>query len=211
MIDGKNIKYVTQTSLREKIGVVAQDCILFNDTIGYNIAYGAVSKNLGELDKRERMVEAAREAHIEEFIMKTKDKWETTVGERGLRLSGGEKQRVAIARVIMKDPPILILDEATSALDSKTEREIQESLNNLSKSRTTVVIAHRLSTIRNAHEILVLKEGSIVEQGSHDQLLEKKGEYFEMWNQQKQNAEGLSSIEGKKEGRDNLMDIIELN
>jgi len=178
-IDGQDISTVSQTSLRKQIGVVPQDTVLFNDTIYYNIAYGNLEKAGNSL--KNLVEEAAKGANIHDFIMSTPDEYETKVGERGLRLSGGEKQRVAIARTILKDPRILILDEATSALDSKTEKEIQGSLMQVSKGRTTLVVAHRLSTIVNADEIIVLKGGQIVERGTHRQLLELHGEYRQMW------------------------------
>jgi len=169
---------VTQTSLRRSIGVVPQDTVLFNDTIAYNIKYGRVNAT------DEEMYEAARMAQIHDFILGLPDGYQTKVGERGLRLSGGEKQRVAIARSILKNPPIMVFDEATSALDTKTEHRIQAALNEVSKGRTTLVVAHRLSTIIDADQIIVLKEGTIVERGTHTELLRLGGEYAEMWNQQ---------------------------
>jgi ATP-binding cassette, subfamily B, heavy metal transporter len=177
-IDNVDISSISQQSLRRVIGVVPQDTVLFNDTIGYNIKYGRVDAT------DEEMHEAARMAHIHSFIMGLPDGYNTKVGERGLRLSGGEKQRVAIARSILKNPPIMVFDEATSALDTKTEQRIQAALNEVSKGRTTLVVAHRLSTIVNADQILVLKDGSIIEQGTHRELLELGGEYCEMWHQQ---------------------------
>jgi ATP-binding cassette, subfamily B, heavy metal transporter len=179
-IDGQDIRDVTQTSLRAAIGVVPQDTVLFNDTVLYNIRYGRPEAS----DKEVR--EAARMAQIDEFIAKLPEGYGTMVGERGLKLSGGEKQRVAIARTILKGPPILLLDEATSALDSHTEKEIQDALDQVSKNRTTVVIAHRLSTIVNADNILVLDAGRLVEQGTHAELLAKGGLYASLWNRQRQ-------------------------
>ncbi|XP_044763705.1 ATP-binding cassette sub-family B member 6-like [Coccinella septempunctata] len=178
LIDGQNIKSVTQESLRRAIGVVPQDTVLFHDTIRYNIAYGDLKASENEI------VEAAKAADIHRSIINFRDGYETEVGERGLRLSGGEKQRVAIARIILKAPKIFLLDEATSALDTQTERHIQESLRRVSENRTTLIIAHRLSTIIHADQILVLKEGIIVERGRHEELLEKNGLYASMWRQQ---------------------------
>eukprot|EP01090_Pellita_catalonica_P019968 TRINITY_DN6946_c0_g1_i1.p1 TRINITY_DN6946_c0_g1~~TRINITY_DN6946_c0_g1_i1.p1 ORF type:complete len:615 (+),score=92.86 TRINITY_DN6946_c0_g1_i1:35-1879(+) len=182
-IDGLDIQDVTQKSLRRSIGVVPQDTVLFNDTIRYNILYGNV--NSSESD----MFRAAKMARIHEFIKTLPEGYETKVGERGLRLSGGEKQRVSIARAILKDPRIMIFDEATSSLDTKTEKEIQEALAVVSKGRTTLIIAHRLSTIVDSDLIMVLKDGNIAEQGTHEQLLEMRGEYFGMWQQQLQEEE----------------------
>jgi len=180
LIDGQNIRDVTQKSLRNAIGMVPQDTVLFNDTIAYNIRYG-------RLDATDRDVEAAAEiAQIGTFIRNLPDGFKTAVGERGLKLSGGEKQRVAIARTILKAPPILILDEATSALDTTTEREIQAALDVVSKNRTTLVIAHRLSTVINADEIIVVKDGTIAERGTHHALLEQNGLYASMWNRQRE-------------------------
>jgi ATP-binding cassette subfamily B protein len=179
-IDGQDIRDVTQTSLRAAIGMVPQDTVLFNDTIRYNIRYGRWEATDGEVE------EAARLAQIDDFIRLSPKGYETEVGERGLKLSGGEKQRVAIARTILKGPPILLLDEATSALDSHTEKEIQDSLDRVSKNRTTLVIAHRLSTIVAADDIIVLDAGAIVERGTHQQLLAKSGLYASMWNRQRE-------------------------
>jgi ATP-binding cassette, subfamily B, heavy metal transporter len=177
-IDGQDIADVTQNSLRGQIGMVPQDTVLFNDTIAYNIRYGRWDASEAEVH------EAARLAQIDHFIESVPDGYGTQVGERGLKLSGGEKQRVAIARTILKAPPILVLDEATSALDSFTEREIQDALERVSKGRTTVVIAHRLSTVVNADEILVLEKGVIAERGTHQKLLAQNGIYAAMWNRQ---------------------------
>jgi ATP-binding cassette subfamily B protein len=180
MIDGQDISQVTQRSLREAIGMVPQDTVLFNDTIRYNIRYGRWDASDADVE------EAARLAQIDGFIRMSPKGYETEVGERGLKLSGGEKQRVAIARTILKAPPILLLDEATSALDSHTEKEIQDSLERVSKNRTTLVIAHRLSTIVAADEIIVLDQGEVVERGTHQALLAKNGLYASMWNRQRE-------------------------
>ena len=181
-IDGQDIRNVTQHSLRAAVGIVPQDTVLFNDTVRYNIRYGRWEASDAEVE------EAARLAQIDDFIRLSPKGYETEVGERGLKLSGGEKQRVAIARTILKAPPILVLDEATSALDSHTEKEIQDALERVSQNRTTLVIAHRLSTIVGADEILVLDEGIIVERGSHHQLLAQGGLYASMWNRQREAA-----------------------
>ena len=174
-IDGQDIAHVTQDSLRRAIGIVPQDTVLFNDTIGYNIAYGRPDASEAEI------IAAARGAAIHDFILGLPDGYNTQVGERGLKLSGGEKQRVAIARTILKNPAILILDEATSALDSATEASIQEALGGVSAGRTTIVIAHRLSTITDADEIIVMDAGRIIERGRHEALLARGGAYAEMW------------------------------
>jgi ATP-binding cassette subfamily B protein len=179
-IDGQDIRDVTQVSLRAAIGMVPQDTVLFNDTIRYNIRYGRWEATDAEVE------EAARHAQIDNFIRIAPKGYETEVGERGLKLSGGEKQRVAIARTILKGPPILLLDEATSALDSHTEKDIQDALDRVSKNRTTLVIAHRLSTIVAADEILVLDHGVIVERGTHQQLLARGGLYASMWSRQRE-------------------------
>jgi ATP-binding cassette subfamily B protein len=187
-IDGEDLREVTQESLRRAIGVVPQDTVLFNDTIYYNIAYGHPGASRSDIE------EAARRAHIHEFVMGLPDGYGTTVGERGLKLSGGEKQRVAIARVILKSPQILVFDEATSALDTRTEREIQASLAEISADRTTLVIAHRLSTIVEADEILVLDHGHIVERGHHRELLSRDGVYAGMWARQQQAAQHEAAL-----------------
>jgi ABC-type transport system involved in Fe-S cluster assembly fused permease/ATPase subunit len=179
-IDGQKLTDITQDSLREQVGMVPQDTVLFNDTIEYNVRYGRWDAS------EEEVREAARFAQIDDFIRSLPDGYKTQVGERGLKLSGGEKQRVAIARTILKGPPILLLDEATSALDSFTEREIQAALDQVAKGRTTLVIAHRLSTIVNADEIIVLDAGQIVERGTHEQLLAQHGVYEAMWNRQRE-------------------------
>lgn len=187
-IDGQNLKDVTQASLRQQIGMVPQDTVLFNDTIAYNIAYGRPSAS------KEEVMEAARMAQIADFIEQLPDGFDTQVGERGLKLSGGEKQRVAIARTLLKAPPILILDEATSALDTQTEKEIQAALDVVSKDRTTLVIAHRLSTVIDADEIIVLKAGEIAERGTHDELLAMDGLYTTMWNRQREASEAEKKL-----------------
>ncbi|MBS0453778.1 MAG: ABC transporter ATP-binding protein/permease [Proteobacteria bacterium] len=179
LIGGENIREVTQGSVRQAIGIVPQDTVLFNDTVEYNIAYGRPGATHDEV------VTAARAARIHDFIMATPKGYETTVGERGLKLSGGEKQRVAIARTLLKNPPVMIFDEATSALDSANERAIQAELKSASRNKTTLVIAHRLSTVVDAHEILVLEAGEIVERGTHAQLLVAQGRYAQMWALQK--------------------------
>ncbi|HWY16817.1 MAG TPA: ABC transporter ATP-binding protein/permease [Rhizomicrobium sp.] len=191
-IDGQDIRDVTQASLRAAIGIVPQDTVLFNDTIRYNIAYGRIGANEAEIK------EAARVAQIDPFIRELPLGYASMVGERGLKLSGGEKQRVAIARTVLKNPPILLLDEATSALDTHTEREIQSALAAVTRNRTTLVIAHRLSTVVDADEILVLDHGVIVERGRHSELLAKGGQYAAMWNKQKEAAavrERLKAVE----------------
>ena len=183
-IDGQDVGLVTQASLRAAIGIVPQDTVLFNDTVGYNIAYGR--EGAGDADIRA----AARGAAIAGFIESLPDAYDTRVGERGLKLSGGEKQRVAIARTLVKNPPILILDEATSALDSRTESEIQATLEDIERGRTTIVIAHRLSTVVHADQIIVLEDGRVVERGTHAALLRKAGLYAEMWARQQAEREG---------------------
>ncbi len=169
---------MTQTSLHAQIGVVPQDTVLFNDTIRYNIAYGRDNAT------EEQVVEAAKAARIHDFILSLPDGYDTTVGERGLKLSGGEKQRVGIARTLLKNPPILILDEATSALDTQTEQSIQESLAEMGQGRSVIVIAHRLSTIADADQILVMDQGRVVERGTHEALVEAGGVYAAMWARQ---------------------------
>jgi ATP-binding cassette subfamily B protein len=182
-IDGQELRSVTQSSLRQAIGIVPQDTVLFNDTVEYNIAYGRPGAS------REEVVAAASAAHIHSFIAATPKGYETMVGERGLKLSGGEKQRVAIARTLLKNPPLLIFDEATSALDSANERAIQAELKSVSQGKTALVIAHRLSTVVDAHEIVVLEAGRVVERGPHAELLARNGRYAEMWRLQQSGAE----------------------
>ena len=193
-IDGQDLRDVTRSSLRAAIGIVPQDTVLFNDTIYYNIAYGRPDATPAEVER------AARLARIHDFIVSTPDGYQTKVGERGLKLSGGEKQRVAIARTVLKNPSILILDEATSALDSETEREIQQNLRELARGRTTLSIAHRLSTIVDAHEILVLEAGHVVERGRHHELVALDGRYADMWRRQ-QESDDTPPLEAATEGR----------
>jgi ABC-type transport system involved in Fe-S cluster assembly fused permease/ATPase subunit len=188
LIDGQDIRKVTQASLRASIGMVPQDTVLFNDTIRYNIRYGRWDATDAEVE------EAAQLAQIDSFIRISPKGYETQVGERGLKLSGGEKQRVAIARTVLKAPPILVLDEATSALDSHTEHEIQEALERVSRNRTSLVIAHRLSTIVGADEIIVLDQGRIAERGTHSQLLATGGLYASMWNRQREAQEARERL-----------------
>jgi ATP-binding cassette subfamily B protein len=177
-IDGQDVRDVTQTSLHAAIGVVPQDTVRFNDTIRYNIAYGRDGASVEDIE------DAARAAQIHDFIVSLPDGYDTTVGERGLKLSGGEKQRVGIARTLLKDPPILLLDEATSALDSETEQDIKEALMRVGRGRTVLTIAHRLSTIAEADRIVVLEQGEIVETGSHDALIARNGRYAQLWHRQ---------------------------
>jgi ABC-type multidrug transport system fused ATPase/permease subunit len=182
-VDGVDVRQVTLRSLRAQIGIVTQETILFDDTVHNNIAYGQ-----GDVS-RERVQEAARIAHAAEFVERLPEGYETRIGERGVRLSGGEKQRIAIARAVLRDPPILILDEATSALDAESERLVQDALDRVMKGRTTFVIAHRLSTIVRADRILVLEQGEIVETGTHHQLLEARGVYYRLYQKQFQALE----------------------
>ncbi|MEM7256061.1 MAG: ABC transporter ATP-binding protein/permease [Pseudomonadota bacterium] len=177
-IDGQDVRDITQQSLHQSIGIVPQDTVLFNDTIGYNIAYGRPDASTDEV------IDAARAAKIHDFIVSLPEGYDTAVGERGLKLSGGEKQRVGIARTLLKNPPVLLLDEATSALDTDTERDIQESLRQMSEGRTVITIAHRLSTVVDADKIVLLDRGSIIEQGTHEELLALDGRYAQMWHRQ---------------------------
>jgi len=177
-IDGQDVREITQSSLHGQIGIVPQDTVLFNDTIGYNVAYGRDGASQAEI------VKAAKAAKIHDFVMGLPDGYQTTVGERGLKLSGGEKQRVGIARTLLKNPPILLLDEATSALDTETERDIQESLRRMGQGRSVITIAHRLSTVVDADLIIVLEQGHVTEQGTHDALLALDGRYAAMWHRQ---------------------------
>jgi ATP-binding cassette subfamily B protein len=188
-IGGQDIRSVTQSSVRQAIGIVPQDTVLFNDTVEYNIAYGRPGASRAEVE------EAARAARIHGFIESTPKGYQTMVGERGLKLSGGEKQRVAIARTLLKNPPIMIFDEATSALDSANERAIQAELKGVAQNKTTLVIAHRLSTVVDAHEILVMEAGRIIERGTHQQLLAAHGRYADMWALQQQSSEGEATVQ----------------
>ena len=186
LIDGQDIRDITQASLRQAVGIVPQDTVLFNDTIAYNIRYGKPLATDAEVR------EAARAAQLDSFIAQLPDGYETSVGERGLKLSGGEKQRLAIARTLLKHPAMLIFDEATSALDSRTERALQEELTKLARNRTTLIIAHRLSTVVNADQIIVMDHGRIIERGTHQALLAASGAYANMWNMQQRQTESVS-------------------
>jgi ATP-binding cassette subfamily B protein len=199
-IDGQDVREVTQKSLHDAIGIVPQDTVLFNDTIGYNIAYGRA--NASEAD----IIAAAKAAKIHDFVTRLPDGYQTTVGERGLKLSGGEKQRVGIARTLLKNPPILILDEATSALDTETERDIQESLAQMGEGRSVITIAHRLSTVVDADMIVVLEDGQVVEKGTHDELLRSDGRYAQMWRRQQSEQEDPNRSREGLEGGDDLED-----
>ncbi len=191
LIDDQDIRQVKQSSLRRTIGVVPQDTVLFNDIIQYNIRYGRITASDIEVYK------AAEHADIHDRILGFPKKYETVVGERGLKLSGGEKQRVAIARTILKDPAIILLDEATSALDTQTERNIQSSLMKVCQGRSTIIVAHRLSTIIHANQILVLKEGEVIERGTHESLLSRNGMYSSMWSQQQESLKQEQEREGR--------------
>ena len=183
MIDGQDVRDVTQKTLHAAIGVVPQDTVLFNDTVRYNIAYGKDNASFDEI------VAAAKKAQIHDFILSLPAGYETQVGERGLKLSGGEKQRVGIARTLLKDPPILLLDEATSALDTQTERDILGALKAAGEGRTVITIAHRLSTVADADEIVVLEKGQVIERGTHEDLLARHGKYSAMWAAQAEDRE----------------------
>ncbi|WP_242125824.1 ABC transporter ATP-binding protein/permease [Sphingobium sp. Sx8-8] len=200
LIDGQDISRVTQASLRAAIGIVPQDMVLFNDTVGYNIGYGRADATQAEIE------DAARAASIHDFIMGLPQGYDTRVGERGLKLSGGEKQRVAIARTLLKDPPVLVLDEATSALDSRTETEIQDVLRNIARKRTTLIVAHRLSTVVDADEIIVLEQGRIVERGRHADLVRANGLYAAMWARQAAERDDMAS----EPGIDDVFEMVEL-
>jgi ATP-binding cassette subfamily B protein len=200
-IDGQDIRDVTQESLRAVIGMVPQDTVLFNDTIRYNIRYGRPDASAEDVER------AADLAQINDFIARLPEGYDTMVGERGLKLSGGEKQRVAIARTILKAPPILMLDEATSALDTRTEQEIQAALDLVSRGRTTLVIAHRLSTVISADEIIVLQDGRIAERGRHSELLAKRGLYAEMWARQREATEAEERL--RKVREEDALGIVE--
>ncbi|MGB5870850.1 MAG: ABC transporter ATP-binding protein/permease, partial [Albidovulum sp.] len=197
-IDGQDLRDITQQSLHQQIGVVPQDTVLFNDTVYYNIAYGNPDA------PRERLIAAAKAAKIHDFIMSLPEGYETKVGERGLKLSGGEKQRVGIARTLLKNPPILLLDEATSALDTQTERDIQDSLKLMGQGRTVITIAHRLSTIADADRIVVLEAGQIVEEGRHDDLLARAGRYAAMWARQSAEEGKLAEVSAKSDESDDI-------
>ena len=188
-IDGQDLRRVTQQSLRRAIGIVPQDTVLFNDTVGYNIGYGRPGATQAQVEG------AARAAHIHDFIAATPQGYETMVGERGLKLSGGEKQRIAIARTLLKNPPLMIFDEATSALDSANERAIQGELAQAAQGRTTLVIAHRLSTVVNATQILVMADGRIVERVTHPELLALDGRYAHMWRLQQTHGETAATVD----------------
>jgi ABC-type transport system involved in Fe-S cluster assembly fused permease/ATPase subunit len=188
-IDGQDVRSVTQESLRAAIGIVPQDTVLFNDSIRYNIGYGRPDAGDGEIEA------AARAAQLDGLIERLPAGWDTQVGERGLKLSGGEKQRVAIARMLLKNPPVLVLDEATSSLDSRNEQAIQEALERVAADRTALVIAHRLSTIVNADRIVVLHEGSVVESGRHEELIAQGGRYAELWELQSREADNAETAE----------------
>jgi ATP-binding cassette subfamily B protein len=186
-INGEDLRQLTQMSLRQAIGIVPQDTVLFNDSIAYNIAYGRPGASQEEVEA------AAKAAQLHRFIASLPEGYKTSVGERGLKLSGGEKQRVAIARMILKNPPIVILDEATSALDTRNEQAIQEALRALAQNRTTLIIAHRLSTIIDADQILVVDAGVVAERGTHQQLLDRQGIYAQMWAAQSDTGEGSAA------------------
>ena len=190
-IDGQDVRDVTQDSLYRAIGVVPQDTVLFNDTIYYNIAYRRLHA------PRNEVIKATRDAQIHDFIMLLPDTYDTRVGERGLKLSGGGKQRVGIARTLLKDPPVLLLDEATSALDSETEHGIQEALESARQGRTVITIAHRLSTVQNADRIMVLEKGTVVEAGTHSELLSKDGRYLDLWTLQRSEQAALPTLLGR--------------
>ncbi|WP_176592948.1 ABC transporter ATP-binding protein/permease [Sphingobium sp. EM0848] len=204
LIDGQDIAQVTQSSLRSAIGIVPQDMVLFNDTVGYNIGYGRAGATQAEIE------EAAKAASIHEFILGLPQGYATRVGERGLKLSGGEKQRVAIARTLLKDPPVLVLDEATSALDSRTETEIQDVLRSISRKRTTLIVAHRLSTVVDADEIIVLEQGRIVERGRHADLVRADGLYAAMWARQATERDDMPVDPSAEPRIDDMFEVVDL-
>jgi ATP-binding cassette subfamily B protein len=189
-IDGQDLRDVTQASVRGAIGIFPQDTVLFNDTIYYNLAYGRPSATPAEVEN------AARLARVHDFVMTLPEGYQTKVGERGLKLSGGEKQRVAIARTILKGPPILVFDEATSALDTHTERAIQTNLREVARDRTTIMVAHRLSTVVDADEIIVLDGGRVIERGRHADLMARDGAYAAMWRRQQKAEEQIEEWDG---------------
>lgn len=202
-IDGQDISAVTQQSLRASIGIVPQDMVLFNDTVGYNIGYGREGATQDEIEA------AARAASIHDFIMGLPQGYSTRVGERGLKLSGGEKQRVAIARTLLKDPPVLVLDEATSALDSRTETEIQDVLRSIARKRTTLIVAHRLSTVVDADEIIVMEKGRVVERGRHGDLVRADGLYAAMWARQATERDDMPGESGIEPKIEDVFEVVE--
>ncbi|PJG48512.1 metal ABC transporter permease [Sphingobium sp. LB126] len=204
LIDGQDIAQVTQGSLRSAIGIVPQDMVLFNDTVGYNIGYGRAGATQEEIE------EAAKAASIHDFIMGLPQGYATRVGERGLKLSGGEKQRVAIARTLLKDPPVLVLDEATSALDSRTETEIQDVLRSIARKRTTLIVAHRLSTVVDADEIIVLEQGRIVERGRHGDLVRADGLYATMWARQATERDEMAQAPEVEPKIEDVFEVVDL-
>ncbi len=204
LIDGQDVSAVTQQSLRSAIGIVPQDMVLFNDTVGYNIGYGRQGATQEEIEA------AARAASIHDFIMRLPQGYATRVGERGLKLSGGEKQRVAIARTLLKDPPVLVLDEATSALDSRTETEIQDVLRSIARKRTTLIVAHRLSTVVDADEIIVMEQGRIVERGRHGDLVRADGLYAAMWARQATEREEMPADPGVEPRIEDMFEVADI-
>jgi ABC-type multidrug transport system fused ATPase/permease subunit len=211
LIDGQDIRKITIDDLRQKIAIVPQDCVLFNDTLRYNIAYGGVkdpeiNKLMNDPDRQEeleaKIIATAKKAQIHDFVLAKSERYGEIVGERGLKLSGGEKQRVAIARALLKKTPIMCFDEATSALDTQTEQEIQKAIDEVSKGSTTLIIAHRLSTVMNCDNIIVLKNGVLLEQGNHRTLLNREGEYHMLWNKQIQQKENEHTERQETEQRD---------
>ena len=202
LIGDQDVKHMKQNSLRKKIGVVPQDVVLFNETIEHNIKYSSIDSTI------EDVIKAAKVADVHDKILTFPEEYATKVGERGLKLSGGEKQRVAIARTILRSPKLIILDEATSALDSSTEQNIQTAFEDLFKNRTCIIIAHRLSTVKNADQIIVLKDGEVSEQGNHEQLLSAGGKYSEMWNlQQTSGVNTVSDVSNASDSTDENLSI----